>query len=94
MFFRSCPNLPAPCTWDNFHSPAPNPQVLRGALGMNIFFVFSISHLDLMFIFHIVGGPDQNDNWADDRSDYITNEVTIDYNAGFQGALAELSKYF
>lgn len=61
--------MPAPCDWSHFHSPAPNPQILHGAL---------------------VGGPDINDNWADDRSDYVTNEVTIDYNAGFQGALAEL----
>jgi len=67
----SCPNMPAPCTWDNFHSPDPNPQILYGAL---------------------VGGPDINDNWHDDRADYITNEVTIDYNAGFQSALAMLSQ--
>jgi len=38
----------------------------------------------------LVGGPDINDVWVDDRSDFVTNEVAIDYNAGFQGALAEL----
>jgi len=38
----------------------------------------------------LVGGPDINDQWADNRDDYVTNEVAIDYNAGFQGALAEL----
>jgi endoglucanase len=65
----SCPNMPATCTWDNFHSPAPNPQVLHGAL---------------------VGGPDINDNHVDDRADYVSNEVTIDYNAGFQSALAQM----
>lgn len=65
----SCPNMPAVCNWDNFHSPAPNPQILHGAL---------------------VGGPDVNDHHVDDRSDYISNEVTIDYNAGFQSSLAQL----
>lgn len=62
--------MPAPCTWDHFHAPGPNPQILHGAL---------------------VGGPDINDNWHDDRSDFVTNEVAIDYNAAFQGALAELA---
>lgn len=38
----------------------------------------------------LVGGPDQNDNYADDRSDYISNEVACDYNAGFQSAVAGL----
>ncbi|XP_037042777.1 endoglucanase E-4-like [Bradysia coprophila] len=38
----------------------------------------------------LVGGPDINDNWADNRDDYVTNEVAIDYNAAFQGALAEI----
>jgi hypothetical protein len=37
-----------------------------------------------------VGGPDQNDNYVDDRSDYVHNEVATDYNAGFQSALAAL----
>ncbi|XP_059173960.1 endoglucanase E-4-like [Physella acuta] len=36
----------------------------------------------------LVGGPDQNDNYHDVRSDYVQNEVTTDYNSGFQGALA------
>jgi len=38
----------------------------------------------------LVGGPDQNDNYKDLRSDYIANEVTCDYNAGFQSAVAGL----
>nr|AGP76398.1 endo-beta-1,4-glucanase 1 [Amitermes foreli] len=38
----------------------------------------------------LVGGPDQNDNYEDDRSDYVHNEVATDYNAGFQSALADL----
>lgn len=38
----------------------------------------------------LVGGPDQNDNFNDDRGDYVSNEVATDYNAGFQGAVASL----
>jgi endoglucanase len=42
----------------------------------------------------LVGGPDRaNDfSYADIRSDYVRNEVAIDYNAGFSGALAYLSQ--
>ncbi|KAK7461208.1 hypothetical protein BaRGS_00038743, partial [Batillaria attramentaria] len=38
----------------------------------------------------LVGGPDQHDNYTDDRTDYVHNEVATDYNAGFQSALAGL----
>jgi hypothetical protein len=38
----------------------------------------------------LVGGPDINDGYVDDRADYISNEVTCDYNCGFQGAVAGL----
>ena len=57
----------APCTWNAFNNPGPNPHVLYGAL---------------------VGGPDQNGNYADDRNDFVKNEVALDYNAGFQSTLA------
>jgi hypothetical protein len=40
----------------------------------------------------LVGGPDSNDNYTDDRSNYISNEVATDYNAAFQGLLAYLIK--
>ncbi|NDD22204.1 MAG: hypothetical protein EBZ96_10050, partial [Synechococcaceae bacterium WB9_3_282] len=38
----------------------------------------------------LVGGPSQANDfaYADVRSDYIANEVAIDYNSGFTGALA------
>ncbi|MGK7894056.1 MAG: glycoside hydrolase family 9 protein, partial [Xenococcus sp. (in: cyanobacteria)] len=41
----------------------------------------------------LVGGPSQPDDSAynDRRDDYISNEVTTDYNAGFTGALAYLA---
>lgn len=39
----------------------------------------------------LVGGPkDTNDTYQDNRNDYIGNEVALDYNAGFVGALAGL----
>lgn len=39
----------------------------------------------------LVGGPGSpNDNYVDDRTDYVANEVACDYNAGFTGALAKM----
>ena len=38
----------------------------------------------------LVGGPGEKDDYNDDRTDYVYNEVAIDYNAGFVGALAAL----
>lgn len=38
----------------------------------------------------LVGGPRSDDSYDDDRNDYVSNEVTTDYNAGFTGALARL----
>ena len=38
----------------------------------------------------LVGGPDQNDDYEDIRSDYVHNQEADDYNAAFQGALAAL----
>nr|AXQ39830.1 beta-1,4-endoglucanase [Diploptera punctata] len=40
----------------------------------------------------LVGGPGQDDDYQDVRSDYIHNEVADDYNACFQGALAALNQ--
>jgi hypothetical protein len=36
----------------------------------------------------LVGGPDSSDDYTDSISDYVSNEVACDYNAGFTGALA------
>ena len=36
----------------------------------------------------LAGGPDSNDWYNDKRDDYVLNEVAIDYNAGFTGAMA------
>jgi endoglucanase len=39
----------------------------------------------------LVGGPmTANDQYTDDRNDYVMNEVATDYNAGFTSALARL----
>jgi hypothetical protein len=40
----------------------------------------------------LVGGPDSSDNYTDERSNYISNEVATDYNAAFQSLLALLLK--
>jgi len=42
----------------------------------------------------LVGGPDQSDKYLDDVNQYQYTEVAIDYNAGFVGALAGMTKYF
>ena len=42
----------------------------------------------------LAGGPDGSDNHVDVTSDYIYNEVTIDYNAAFVGASAGLYEFF
>ena len=43
----------------------------------------------------LVGGPrEPNDQFEDDRGDFIANEVATDYNAGFTGVLAKLYNDF
>lgn len=42
----------------------------------------------------LVGGPDQEDNWKDDRGDWVQNEVGVGYNAGFTSALAKMYAEF
>ncbi len=42
----------------------------------------------------LVGGPDLKDYHHDETKDYIYNEVTDDYNAGFCGDLAGLYHYY
>lgn len=36
----------------------------------------------------LVGGPNKDDEYSDDCGNYVSNEVTTDYNAGFTGAIA------
>lgn len=42
----------------------------------------------------LVGGPNNDDSYADERSNYVNNEVATDYNAGFSGALAKMVEDF
>ena len=42
----------------------------------------------------LVGGPDENDNWKDDRTDWVRNEVATGYNATLVGALAKMYAEF
>lgn len=42
----------------------------------------------------LVGGPDAGDNWQDDRTDWVRNEVAVGYNAGLTGALAKMYQEF
>lgn len=42
----------------------------------------------------LVGGPDANDSYTDSRGDYVKNEVALDYNAAFTGALARMAREF
>lgn len=42
----------------------------------------------------LVGGPDGQDNWQDDRGDWVRNEVGVSYNAGLAGALAKMYAEF
>jgi len=42
----------------------------------------------------LVGGPNSQDGYSDDRTDYESNEVATDYNAGFTSALAGLSTMY
>ncbi len=42
----------------------------------------------------LVGGPDANDGYTDEVSNYNTNEVACDYNAGFTGLMAKLYTYY
>ena len=46
---------------------------------------------DHVLIGALVGGPDSADAYVDDRTNYVTNEVACDYNAGLVGALALLA---
>lgn len=42
----------------------------------------------------LVGGPDAQDHPDDVTTDYVLNEVAVDYNAAFVGALAGLYTYY
>ncbi|KAI8973947.1 Six-hairpin glycosidase-like protein [Pilobolus umbonatus] len=57
---------------------------------------FTESKTDQRFILYgaIEGGPNIDDTWYDDRSNYEYSEVTQDYNAAWTGAIAGLIDYY
>lgn len=53
----------------------------------------TIQQLVTLFLFilygALVGGPEElSDDFKNDRGNWVSNEVALDYNAGFQGLLA------
>lgn len=42
----------------------------------------------------LVGGPTKSDSYEDDIEDFVLNEVATDYNAGFVGVLARMTKEY
>ncbi len=42
----------------------------------------------------LVGGSDMQDEYHDNVNEYVYSETGLDYNAGFVGAMAGMSKYF
>ena len=73
----SCPDMPLPCGWNDFSNPNPNPQIIYGALVAGPGGV-------------LVNPQDPDNSFVNIRSDYVTNEVSVDYNAGFTTVLAGL----
>ncbi len=69
----------------------PHHRTAHGAYSNNISEPAETQHI---LFGALVGGPDSNDNYTDDRNNYINNEVACDYNAGFTGALAKLYKTY
>ncbi|KAL4516484.1 hypothetical protein Ndes2526B_g05083 [Nannochloris sp. 'desiccata'] len=70
----TCADSPEVCNWQNYFMKAGNAQTVYGAMVAG------------------PGGkkryPDKPDYYLDVRSDYVTNEVSLNYNAGLVGALA------
>lgn len=75
----TCANLPEICDWQNYFMKAENAQIVYGAMVAG------------------PGGvkkdPENPDDYLDVRSDYVTNEVSLNYNAGLVGALAGMYAY-
>ncbi len=42
----------------------------------------------------LVGGPDLDDYHVDETTDYVYNEVAVDFNAAIVGAMAGLYEYY
>jgi len=69
----------------------PHHRTAHGSWNNNISYPNDNRHL---LIGALVGGPGSGDYYNDDRGDHVANEVAVDYNAGFTGALARLYSDF
>ncbi|CAO3693502.1 hypothetical protein G6F70_006247 [Rhizopus microsporus] len=69
---------------------------LRGATQDEVERDFTESKTKQRFILYgaVEGGPNIDDSWYDDRSNYEYSEVTQDYNAAWTGAIAGLIDYY
>ncbi len=87
----NCSNLRFPqknfVTKKNVHfSSCPNPPE---PCGWN-FFNSDAPNTNILYG-ALVGGPNLQDEYEDKRNDAVRNEVAVDYNAAFQGAVAALN---
>ncbi|KAI9478272.1 MAG: Six-hairpin glycosidase-like protein [Benjaminiella poitrasii] len=69
---------------------------MRGAMQDKVELDFSESKTKQRFILYgaVEGGPNIDDTWYDDRTNYEFSEVTQDYNAAWTGAIAGLIDYY
>ena len=83
--YRSCPNPHVPCVQvvPRMYRSCPNPPAPCGPQ------IMSSNEPNVHTLYGaVVGGPGQRDDYQDLRSNYVSNEVACDYNAGFQTAVA------
>ncbi|WP_406609225.1 glycoside hydrolase family 9 protein [Agarivorans sp. JK6] len=73
--------------YGDYHPTKPHHRTAHGTWNDNSGDPVENRHL---LVGALVGGPGLDDSWADDRGDYVKNEVATDYNAGFTSALARL----
>nr|ATS91249.1 endo-beta-1,4-glucanase precursor [Lissachatina fulica] len=70
-------------------SSCPNPPAPCGS------YVMSMKEPNVHTLYGaLVGGPGQQDDYKDERTNYVNNEVACDYNAGFTGAVAALKHLY
>ncbi|CAO3657334.1 unnamed protein product [Mucor hiemalis] len=69
---------------------------MRGAFQDKVEDDFSQSKTEQRFILYgaVEGGPNIDDTWYDDRSNYEYSEVTQDYNSAWTGAIAGLIDFY
>ena len=75
------------CGFGNNPPNAPHHRTMHGSWNDS-----KTSPVDSRHILYgaLVGGPDTEDGFENDRGDYILNEVACDYNAAFTGCMAKM----